>query len=150
MGQKMGQKNVKNSNNLLSSFFWLETTPTNVTIAVCTRCLVPEIQIFDHFWLQSAFLGPNSSRTEICTAKPNGCRLCTTLFYTFVKKLGKSLESFFRKVQKLQKNGKKAKNADFSNNQQFLVNKAALRRLSTYCSITSCQFLEKSLEQFLR
>ena len=44
--------------------------PQKMLLAVFTLCLVPEIQIFDHFWLKSAFLGPNFSRTEIFTAKP--------------------------------------------------------------------------------
>ena len=53
-----------------------------------------EIQIFDHFWLKSAFLGTNSSEPKFLQHN-----------YThFVKKLGKSLESFFRKDQKTAKN----------------------------------------------
>ena len=38
-------------------------------LAVYT-CLVPEIQILEHFWLKSEFLGQNSSQTEISAAKP--------------------------------------------------------------------------------
>ena len=76
-------------------------------LAVFTRCLVPEIQIFDHFCLKSSFSGPNSSRTEMFTAKPMGVGCLQHYSTDIVKKLGKSLESFFRKVQKTAKNVKK-------------------------------------------
>ena len=68
MGQKTGEKG-SNLKIYISIVFWLETTPKMV-LAVFTRCLLPEIQIFDHFWVKSAFLGPNSNRTDIFTAKP--------------------------------------------------------------------------------
>ena len=68
---------------------------------IFTRCLVPEIQIFGHFWLKSAFLGPNFSRTEICTAKPMVVSCVQHYSTHFVNKLGKSLEYVFScKVQK--------------------------------------------------
>ena len=52
-------------------------------------------------------MGPNSSRTEFFTAKPMVVGCVQHYSTHFVKKLGKSLESFFRKVQKTAKNGKK-------------------------------------------
>ena len=39
-----------------------------------TRCLVPEIRIFGHFWPKSAFLGLNSSRTKEIPANFLGYR----------------------------------------------------------------------------
>ena len=78
-----------------------------MVLEVFTRCLVPEIQIFGHFWVKSAFLGPNSSRTEIFTDKPMVVGCVQHYSTHFVIKLGKSLESFFRKVQKTAKNGNK-------------------------------------------
>ena len=69
---KTGQKRPKNgkiSNICVSSFFWLETT-SKMVLAVSTRCLVPEIHMFGHFGLKSAFVGLNSSRTKEITAKP--------------------------------------------------------------------------------
>ena len=84
--------------------------PQKMVLAVFTRCLVPEIQILDHFWRNSAFLRPNFSRPEICTAKPMVVGCVQHYSTHFVNKLGKWLESFFRKVKKLQKlvkNGKK-------------------------------------------
>ena len=62
-------KNAKISKIFFSSFFYLETT-SKMVLAVFTQCLVPEINIFGHFWLKSAFLGPKYNQTEICTAKP--------------------------------------------------------------------------------
>ena len=81
-------------------------------LAVFTRCLVPEIQIFDHYWQKSAFLGPNFSRTEICTANP---MVVGYVHYSthFIKKLGKSSESFFHKVQKTAKKGQKRAKGGF-------------------------------------
>ena len=52
-----------------SSFFWLETT-SKMVLSVFTQCLVPEIHIFGHLWLKSAFLGLNFSRTKEITANP--------------------------------------------------------------------------------
>ena len=72
-----------------------------MVLVVFTRCLVPEIEILGQFWLKSAYLGPNSSRTKLVVG-------CVQHYSThFVKQLGKSLESFFRKVQKTAKNSKK-------------------------------------------
>ena len=76
-------------------------------LAVFTRCLVPEIQILGQFWLKSAFLGTNSRRTNIFTAKPMVVDCVQHYSTHFVNKLGKLLESFFRKVQKTAKNGQK-------------------------------------------
>ena len=58
------------------------------------------------FWVKSAFLGPNSSRADIFTAKPMVLGCVQHYSTHFVKKLGKSLV-VFRKVQKPAKNGKK-------------------------------------------
>ena len=104
----MGQKWAKNGKKKFSSFFWLKTTPKMV-LAIFTRCLVPKIQIFDHFGLKSTFLGPNFSRTGIFTAKPMVVGCVQHYSRHFVKKLGKLLESFFRKVQKTAKNGQKCR-----------------------------------------
>ena len=86
---KYGEKNLKNSNNVkkcqkrakngqkMAKFqkkvvivFLARNYLKKMVLAVFTRCLVPEIHIFGNFWLKSAFLGPNFSRTKICTAKP--------------------------------------------------------------------------------
>ena len=80
--------------------------PQKMVLAFFTQCLVPEIRIFGHCWLKSAFLGPNFSRTEILTAKPMAVGCVQHYSTHFVKKLGKSLEPFVRKVQKPAKNGK--------------------------------------------
>ena len=111
MGQKWaknGPKNVKNSKNYYHHFSGAKL-PQIILLAIFTRCLVPEIQIFDHFWLKSAFLGTNSSRTEIFTAKPMVVSCVQHYSTHFVKKLGipywcltscqileKSLERFLR------------------------------------------------------
>ena len=68
MGQKR-QKMVKFQNKNCHRFSGSKL-PKKMVLAVFTRCLVPKIQIFAHFWLKSAFFGPNFSRTEIFTAKP--------------------------------------------------------------------------------
>ena len=65
----------------------------------------------------------NFSRTDKYTAKPMAVG-CVQYYSThFVKKLGKSLESFFRKDQKTAKNGPKwpkmAQNDDFSKISNF-------------------------------
>ena len=99
---KYGEKNTKNGNRFSDS-----KLPQKMVLAVFTRCLVPEIQIFGHFWLKSAFVGPNFSRTEICTAKPMVVGCVQHYSIHFVKELGKLSESFFRQVQKNAKNGKK-------------------------------------------
>ena len=83
--------------------------PQQMVLAVFTRCLVPEIHIFDHFWVKSAFLGQNSNRTDIFTAKPMVVGCVQHYSTHFGKKLGKLLESFFRKVQKNAKNGQKCR-----------------------------------------
>ena len=94
MGQKTGQKMAKIKNNYCHHFSGSKL-PQKMLLAVFTRCLVPEIQIFDHFWLKSAFLGQNFSRTEICTANPMVV-VCVQHYSThFITKLGKSLEPFF-------------------------------------------------------
>ena len=80
-GPKTAKKMVKIKKNYCHHFSGSKLH-NKMVLAVFTGCLVPEIHIFDHFWLKSAFLGPNSSRTGIFTAKPMvvGCK---TLFYTF-------------------------------------------------------------------
>ena len=71
-----------------------------MVLAAFTQCLVPEIHILGHVCLKSAFLGPNFSRTEICTAKPMVVGCVEHYSTHFSKELGKLLESFFHKVQK--------------------------------------------------
>ena len=99
-----GQKMAKFKTNCFNHFSGSKL-PQKMVLAVFTRCLVTEIHIFGHFWLKSAFLGTNFSRTEIFTVKP----MVVVQHYSthFVKQLGKSLESFFCKVKKTAKNGKK-------------------------------------------
>ena len=87
-----------------------------MVLAVFTRCVVPKIQICCHFWLKSPFLGPNSIRTNTFTAKPMAVGCVQHYSTHFVKQLGKSLESFYRKVQKT---AKMAKIADFSKISNF-------------------------------
>ena len=70
---------------------WAKKLTQQILLAVFTRCLVPEIQIFDHFWLKSAFLGPNSSRTKFFIAKPMVIGCVQHYSTHFVKKIGKSL-----------------------------------------------------------
>ena len=110
--KNLGQKWAKNGQNMVKiqkihcHHFSGSKLHNKMLLSVFTR-LVPEIQILVHFQLKSSFLGPNFNRTEIFTAKPMvvGCvQHCSA---NIVKKLGKSLESFFRKVQKIAKNGKK-------------------------------------------
>ena len=74
--------------------------PPKMLLAVFTRCLVPEIQLFYQFWPKSAFLGPNFSRTEICTANPMVVGCVQNYSTHFIKKFGKSLEPFFLKSEK--------------------------------------------------
>ena len=76
-------------------------------LAVFTQCLVPEIQIFNNCWLKFAFLGPNFSQTEIYTANPMVVGCVQHYSTHFIKKIGKSLEPFFHKVQKNCKKGPK-------------------------------------------
>ena len=90
----------------LSSFFWLETTPKNVTSRFHTMFGSRDT----NFWLKSAFLGPNFSRTEICTANPKVVGCVQHYSTHFIKKLGKSLDPFFHKVQKTEKGPKRATN----------------------------------------
>ena len=99
-------KDAKNSNNLLSSFVWLETTPKNVTRRFHTMCGSRDT----HF---RAFFGPNSSRTELFTDKPMVVGCVQHYSTHFVKKLVKSLESFFRKVQKTAKIGNNGQKCRF-------------------------------------
>ena len=96
---KMGKKNGQIKNNKFASFFWFETTQ-KIVLAVFIRCLAPKIQIFGHFWLKSAFLGPNFSRTEIFTAKPMVVGCVQHYSTHLVKKIKKMFSRFFRKVQK--------------------------------------------------
>ena len=65
-----------------------------MVLAVFTRCLVAETHIFGHFWLKSAFFGPNFSRTETFTAKPMVVGYVQHYSTHFVKKIGKSLVVF--------------------------------------------------------
>ena len=104
MGKKRATKMVK-IQQIYCHHFSGSKLPQKMLLSDFTR-LVPEIHIFDHFWLKSAFVGPNSSRTEIFTAKPMIVGCVQHYSTHFVKKLGKSLESFFRKVQTTVKNGK--------------------------------------------
>ena len=94
-----------------------------MVLAVFTRCLVPEIQIFGHFWLKSAFLGQNFSRTDIFTAKPMVVGCVQHYSAHFVKKQENCQSCFFVKSKKMQtnaKNGKKLqKNADLSKISNF-------------------------------
>ena len=70
--QKTGQNGQKMAKFQILYFhrFSDSKLPTQMVLAVFTWCLVPEIRIFGHFWLKSAFLGLNSSRTKEITAKP--------------------------------------------------------------------------------
>ena len=97
--------------------------PQKMVLAVFTRCLVPEIRIFCHFWLKSAFLGPHFSRTKICTAKPMILGYKGHFLRQKKKKLKKSLEPFFVKSKKMQKIAKNGKKLRFQQNQQFLQKK---------------------------
>ena len=90
--------------------------PQKMVLAVFTRCLVPEIRFFGHFWLKSTFLVPNFSRTEIFTAKPMVVGCVQHYSRHFVKKLGKWLVVFFVKSKNLPT---MAKNADFSKISNF-------------------------------
>ena len=116
----MGQKIVK-IQNIYCHHFSGSKLPQKMLLAVFTQCLVPEIQIFDHFWVKSEFFGQNSSRTEIFTAKPMVVGCVQHYSTHFVKKLGKSLESFFCKVKKTAKNCKKWPKNDFRKISNFLV-----------------------------
>ena len=89
----------------MSSFFWLETTQQNGTSRFHTMFGSRDTNLLP-FLAKIGILGPNSSRTEICTAKPMAVGCVQHYSSHFGKKLGKSLESFFCKVQKTAKNGK--------------------------------------------
>ena len=95
-------------------------------LAVFTRCLVPEIQFFYQFWLKSAFLGPNFSRTEICTANPMVVGCVQHYSTPFIKKLRKSLEPFFHKVQKTAKKAQKGPKRGIVAKSAILRKKASL------------------------
>ena len=86
---KMGTKIAK-VQTLFFHRFSASKLPHKMVLALFTRCLVPEIQIVGHFWLKSAFLGPNFSRTEIFTAKPMVVGCVQHYSRHFVKELGKS------------------------------------------------------------
>ena len=102
----MGQKSPK-LKQFYCHHFSGSKLPQQMLLAVFTRCLVPEIQIVDHFWLKSAFLCPNFSRTDICTANPMVVGCVQHYSTHFIKKLGKSLDPFFHKVQITAKKGLK-------------------------------------------
>ena len=68
-GPQMGQKMAK-IQKIECHHFSGSKLPQIMLLAVFIRCLFPDIQIFDHFLLKSAFLGQNSSRIEIFTANP--------------------------------------------------------------------------------
>ena len=90
------------------------------------------------------------SRTDKSTAKPMFVGCVQHYSTHFIKKIGKSLEPFFHKVQKTAKKAKKGpkrgKKGDFS----YFTKKRATLRSSPYRCLTSCQVSEKSLERFLR
>ena len=106
---KTGQKRPKNGKifNIFCYRFSSSKLPQKMVLAVFTRCLVPEIQICYQFWLKSAFLGPNFSRTEICTFNPMVVGCVQHYSTHFLKKIGKSLEPFCHKGQKTAKKGQK-------------------------------------------
>ena len=140
-----GQKWAKNGQISKQKFHSFSGTKLRqiMLLVVFTRCLVAEIQMLGHFRLKSAFLGPNFSRTNIFTAKPNGC---TTLFYTFcLYNQENRLSRFFVKLKKLPK---MAKNADFSKIGN-IQGKSGSVTFDVW-SITSGQVSEKSLERLLR
>ena len=86
----MGQKRIKKWSKIQKIYclhFSGSKLPQKMLLAVFTRCLVPAIQIFGHFWLKSAFLGPNFSRTEIFTAKPMVVACVQHYSTHFIKKL---------------------------------------------------------------
>ena len=69
--QKRAKKRQKNGK--ISIFFQRfsgSKLPQKMLLAIFTRWLVPEMHIFGNFWLKSAFLGLNFSRTKEITAKP--------------------------------------------------------------------------------
>ena len=128
----MGQKWIKNGPKIAKikknycHHFSGSKLPQKMLLAVFTRCLVPEIQIFDQFWLKSAFLGPNFSRTEICTANPMVVGCVKHYSTHFIQKLGKSLQPFFHKVQKTAKKVKKGPKRGILAKSEILRKKAAL------------------------
>ena len=69
---KNGPKTAKNGqiSKLIFHRFSGSKLPQKMVLDVFTQSLVPEIHIFGRFWLKSAFLGLNSSRTKEITAKP--------------------------------------------------------------------------------
>ena len=96
MGPKRGLKMAKFHKKKFHRFSGSKL-PQKMVLAVFTRCLVPEIRIFSHFWLKPAFLGLNSSWTKEITAKPMVLSYVGH-FYKHWKK--KSLERFFLKGKK--------------------------------------------------
>ena len=68
-GAKKGPKNGQISEFFFSSIFWLKTTSKNGTSHFHTMFGSRDMH-FLAFWVKSAFLGLNSSRTKEITAKP--------------------------------------------------------------------------------
>ena len=87
------------------------------------------------------------SRTDKSTAKPMVVGCVQHYSTHFIKKIGKSLEPFFHKVQKPAKKGQKGPKRGIL---AILRTKRATLRSSPYGCLTSCQVSEKSLERFLR
>ena len=119
--------------------------PKKMVLAVFTRCLVPEIRIFCHFGVKSAFLGLNSSRTKEITAKPMVLSYVGHFSKHWTKQ--KVLGAVFSKSPKNLIFGPIL--SKFSQPRPFLK-KAALWRLSPYGYPTSKQKSEELLERFLR
>ena len=112
MGQKWAKKMVK-IQQIYCHHFSVSKLPIKMLLAIFTQILVPEIQISGHFWVKSSFLGPNSSCTEMFTAKPMVVG-CVKHYSIHVSKiLGRSFEPFFHKVQKTAKKGQKGQKRVF-------------------------------------
>ena len=91
---------------------------------------------FRPFLAKIGFLGTDFSRTVMCTANPMVVGCVQHYSTNFVKKLGKSLESFFRKVKKnCKKWGKMAKNADFSQKRSKICISGTKHRAKTASNI---------------